>query len=73
MQCLTPDKLTGFFSYVVVVCESIFVVELMSVVRRFRDILDTIVRGGGLVKIGANGLLCLWSSCCGMHSDKAEW
>jgi len=46
MQCLTPDKLTGFFSDVVCVCESIFVVELMLMVRKFRDILDTIVRGG---------------------------
>ena len=46
MQCLTPDKLTSFFGNVVGVCESIFVVELMLMVRRFRDILDTIVRGG---------------------------
>merc|ERR1712228_684967 len=55
------------------VCESIFVVELMLIGKEFRDILDTVVRGGILVKIGTNGLLCLWLSCCGMHSDKVEW
>jgi len=46
MQCVTPDKLTGFFWYVFVYVESIFVVELMLRARRFRDILDTGLLGG---------------------------
>jgi len=50
-----------------------FVVELNGNSVRIRDILVTVVRGGRLVKIVTNGLLCLWSSCCGIQADKAEW
>ena len=32
-----------------------------------RDILDTTLRDGILVKIGTNGLLCLWLSCWGIQ------
>ena len=50
-----------------------FVVELNGNSVRIRDILVTVVRGGRLVKIVTNGLLCLWSSCFGIQADKAEW
>ncbi len=50
-----------------------FVVELNGNGVRIRDILVTVVRGGRLVKIVTNGLLCLWSSCFGIQADKAEW
>jgi hypothetical protein len=68
MQCVTPDKLTGFFWYVFVYVESIFVVELMLIVRSFRDILDTVLRGGRrLVKTGTSGgvtsmVVMLWDT-----------
>jgi hypothetical protein len=43
-------------------------------VCRIRDILETIVLGGNgrLVKIGTNGLLCLWLSGWGSQADKVE-
>lgn len=49
-----------------------FVVELNGKSVRIRDILVTVVRGGRLVKIVTNGLLCLWLSCYGIQADKAE-
>jgi len=60
MQCLTPDKLTGVFKYVVGVCESIFVVGLSGCSGVGLEIywkLEYIV--GILVKIGTNGILHL--------------
>jgi hypothetical protein len=73
MQCLTPDKLTGVFKHVVGVCESIFVVELSGCSGVGLEIywkLEYVV--GMLVKIGTNGVLCLWLSCKWIQADKAE-
>lgn len=73
MQCLTPDKLTGVFKHVVVVCESIFVVELSGCSGLGLEIywkLEYVV--GILVKIGTSSRLYLQLSCEQIQADKAE-
>jgi len=57
MQCVTPDKLTGFFWYVFVEVESIFVVELMLMVSSLEIYWILFYLVGRLVKIGTNGVV----------------